>query len=77
MSSYMYCDNCDTGLDKPTPREVIEDHWECGLCDHVQDIMDDDKRDALLNMLDRIEALERETPSPGCPLPGDRGVERD
>ncbi len=58
MSTYGYCPACGEGIPSPTAREIIEDVWRCGHCGAQQEVNGDHHRDALIEMLDRIEALE-------------------
>lgn len=57
MGAWVYCDKCECGQDKPTVRQVLEDDYRCHCCDApLRTVMS--KKDALLEMLDRLEAIE-------------------
>lgn len=59
MSSYAYCADCDFGLPAPTTREVIEDAWRCHHCGTRQYLEPEKQQEALLEILDRLEAVEK------------------
>ena len=61
MSSWIYCNGCDTGLDAPTQRQILMHDYDCPSCgyDHSEFLSDDLLREALVNLLERVEELEK------------------
>lgn len=59
--AYVYCDYCDEGLDKPTIRQILTRDYKCPNCgdDCFELLYKDDVNDAMSQLLDRLEALER------------------
>lgn len=62
MSYWRNCENseCHKELKGPSTREIIEDEYRCPECDTAQSIDAWERNQALLGLLDRIEALEIE-----------------
>ena len=60
MGSYSYCTKCDAGLDYPSIRERIEEVQFCPQCEteNYPFVTTDD--DPVLELLERIEKLEKE-----------------
>jgi len=63
--AYACCDNakCDSnegnGLAAPTPREIIMDDWRCPCCGRKQDLVHNERNELLLDLLDRVETIEK------------------
>lgn len=64
MSSYAYCPACSEGLPAPTVREIITNEWNCRHCGVHQEVNEDHQQDVLIELLDRIEALEETSHAP-------------
>lgn len=55
--AWTYCSACDSGVDQPTPQQVVEGNYTCPHCgEHLDPNMS--LGDVVLNLLERIEALE-------------------
>jgi hypothetical protein len=56
MGAWAYCRTCDSGLDKPTLREILDD---CQMCNngHANEPVGS-KNEALLEIEERIASLE-------------------
>lgn len=59
MGSYAYCQTkgCECGLDKPTPRQILENDWTCWQGHHNQLHSGDDRDSVILDMEQRIDEL--------------------
>lgn len=61
--AYAYCGNCGEGMCAPSTREVLGDEWMCLGCRTLKPIDDDPndlRREAILDLLSRIESLEEQ-----------------
>lgn len=57
MSSYRYCRDCDTAMDKPTTREAVERVHPCPACNE-DNSRGEDFNEFLIELSERLEALE-------------------
>lgn len=62
--TYDYCKepHCGEGeLDHPTPKQIIENSWECHLCGNVQSVpnRDDLYESLLLTLVEEVEKLKQ------------------
>jgi len=55
--AYAYCENCGEALDKPTPKEILEDDWVCG-CGSKSILRYDNVATVILDLTERLEELE-------------------
>lgn len=59
MGSYAYCRKCDAGLDNPTFKESVLMKIECHNCGCEYDLGHDESTQALINLEERITAIEQ------------------
>ena len=57
MSDWMYCNNCRQGMPEPLIREAIYGFTQCLNCETINE-PGKTTEDILIELLDRIEALE-------------------
>lgn len=58
--AWIYCDACGEGMDSPSIREVLTGNYYCPRCgsNNAERLSEDDTKDAMTKLLDRLEALE-------------------
>lgn len=58
--AFIYCDECEAGMDRPSQREVITNQYICPNCGSNQShrIDEDTKSEYIDRLLTRIEIIE-------------------
>lgn len=59
MGAYAYCSKCNNGLNAPTPEDIFDGKKECPNCGKHFLIDDYARKELFLNLIERIEALEK------------------
>ena len=57
--AYIYCRECGAGQDIPTFRECVRGISECPSCGYENRISDDERVDALVQLEERLTAVEK------------------
>lgn len=58
--AFIYCDECEAGMDRPYQREVLTNQYICPNCGSNQShrIDENHRADCLNRLVDRLETIE-------------------